>query len=114
MHLNVSLQIELRDAPQVLPQDFFLDLELVVVTGVLVMASPAAAKMWTRRLNPVQRGLHDCRGLRAREAGFFFGEYGFNLLSGKNQGNEHGLAASALVGRKASQSVAAVDQLFDV
>ena len=99
MHLNVSLQIELRDAPQVLPQDFFLDLELVFVTGVLVMASPAAAKMWTRRLNPVQRGLHDCRGPRSREAGFLFGEYGFNLLSGKNQGNKHSLAASAFISR---------------
>lgn len=48
------------------------------------------------------------------EAGLVFRESGLDLLSGKNEGNEHGLAASAVVGRKASQSIAAVDQLFNV
>ena len=47
MHLNFALQFELGDAPQVLAQDFFLDLELVLVAGVLIMASAAAGEIWT-------------------------------------------------------------------
>jgi hypothetical protein len=58
-------------------------------------------------------GLDDCRGTRAGEARFLFGDGSFDLFTGKNEGNENGLAASAVVGRKASESVAAVDELFN-
>ena len=54
MDFDLALQFELGDAPQVLAQDFFLDLELVVIAGVLVMTSAAAAKMWTGRRNSVR------------------------------------------------------------
>ena len=114
MHLNCAIEFELGKPPQILAQDLFLDLELMLVAGVLVVASPAAAEVWTGRLCPVRRRLQNCRGVRAGEAGLFFGERGFDLLSGKNKGNKHSLAASALVGRKASEPVAAVDQLFNV
>jgi len=56
--------------------------------------------------------------VRAGEAGLFLGERGFDLFSGENERDEHGLAASAVFmirrrGRKASEAVAAVDELFN-
>ncbi len=63
--------------------------------------------------------LYDPVDVRAGETGLFFGDGGFDLLSGENKGDENRLAASAVLitrrfGRKASQSVAAIDQLFNV
>jgi hypothetical protein len=52
--------------------------------------------------------------LGAGETGLFFGESGFDFLSGENEGNEDGLAASVRVGRKTSESVTAIDELFNV
>jgi hypothetical protein len=39
--------------------------------------------------------------LGAGETGLFLGKNGFDFLSGKNEGNESGFAASARVGGKA-------------
>ena len=118
MDLNFALQFEPGDAPQILAKNFRLNLELMLIAGVLIVASAAAAEMWTRRFDAVRRRLYGGLGLRAREAGFFFRDDGFDLFSGENKGDEHGLAASAVFagrfGRKASQSVAAVDELFNV
>ena|SRR5580704_3415205 len=96
MDLNFALQFELGDAPQVLAQDFFLDFELMLVAGVLVVASPAAAEMWTRRVDSVWRRSYDGFGLGAGEAGLLFRDDDFDLFSGENEGDEHGLAASAV------------------
>jgi len=117
MHFDFALQLELGDAPQVLAQDFFLDLELVLVGGVLVLASAAMAEVRTRRLDAVRRGLYYFAGLGSGKARLLFGERGFDLFCGEGEGNEHGFAASAVFtswrsGRKASEAVAAVDQLF--
>ena len=62
----------------------------------------------------MRRRLDDCRGVRAGEARFFFSDRGFNFFARKNEGDEDGLAAAAIVGREASKSVAAVDELFYV
>ena len=55
--------------------------------------------------------------MRASEAGLFFGERRFDFFSGENERDKDGLAASAVVtrriGGKTSESVAAVDELFD-
>ena len=119
MHLDFALQFDLRDTAQVLAQDFFLYFELVLVTGVLIMTSAAAAKMRAGRWDTVGRRLHDGGSLRTCESGLFFGECSFDLLSGQNKGNEYSFAASAFFvagrsGRKAGESVAAIDQLFNV
>jgi hypothetical protein len=121
MQLNFALEFELGDAAQVLAQDFFLDLELVLVAGVLVMASAATSEMWAGRRDAVRRRFQNRLDLRTGEAGFFFGECGFDLFSGEDEGNEDGFAAGAVFitvtrrfGGKAGQAVAAVDELFDV
>src|SRR5271170_1553031 len=119
MDLNFALQFELGDAAKILNQDFFLDFELMFVAGVLIVASATAAEMWTGRQNAVRRGLYDCDGVGAGEAGLLFGERRVDFLSGKNEGNENSFATSAVFiagrsGRKAGESVAAVDELFNV
>jgi hypothetical protein len=77
--------------------------------------------MWTGRRDAVRRRLYDGGGVRTGEAGFFFGDNGFDLFSGEDKGNEDSFAASAVFitiavrsGRKTSESVAAIDQLFNV
>ena len=54
MQLNFALQFELGDAAQVLVEDFFLDFELMIVAGVLVVASAAAGEMRAGRRNAVR------------------------------------------------------------
>ena len=49
MHLNLALEFKLGDAPQVLAQNFFLDFELMLVAGVLVVAASTAREIRTRR-----------------------------------------------------------------
>jgi hypothetical protein len=114
VQLNFTCQLEPGDAAEVLAQDFFFDLELMFVACVLVVASAAAAEVWTRGRNAVRRRLDDCRGVSAGEAGLFFGDGSFDFFFGENKGNEDSLTASTVVGRKASESVAAIDQLFNV
>jgi hypothetical protein len=112
------LQFELGDPAQIFAQDFFLDFELMLVAGVLVVASATAAEILTGRFNPMWRRLEDGLRLGASEAGLLFGKRGFNLLSGENQRDEDGLATRALVtGRtsgKAGEAVAAVDEFFNI
>jgi hypothetical protein len=117
MDLDFAFEFELRDTAQVLTQDFFFDFELMVVGGVLVVASAAAGEVWARRLSAVRGRLDYFAGLGAGEAGFFLGERGFDLFSGQDEGNEDGFAAAPVfIGRsggKTSESVASVDELFD-
>ena len=98
MQLNFALQFELGDAAQILAQDFFLDLELMLVGGVLVVASAAAGEMRTGRRDAVRRGFNDCVGVGASEAWLFFGDRCFDFFSGENEGDEDGLAAAAVFG----------------
>jgi hypothetical protein len=119
MQVNFALEFELGDATQVLAQDFFLDLELMFVGGVLVVASATACEMWARWRDAVRGGLDDCFGLCTGEAGLFFGECGFDVFSGEDKGDEDGFAASVVFiarrrGGEARQAVAAVYELFDI
>ena len=122
MNLDVERQFQLGDATQALAQDFFLDLELVLVGRVLVVASAAAGEVRAGRQDAVRRRLDDRVGLRPREARLLLGEGGLDFFIGQDEGDEHGLAASASliirqtvrrVGGQTCQAVAAVDQLFD-
>jgi hypothetical protein len=101
-----------------LAQDFFLDLELVLVARVLVVASTAAGVVLAAGLDAMQRRLDDrvCPG--SREPGLLLGERCFNFLLRQDKGDEHGFAASVAFigvrsGGKTGETVATVDQLFD-
>ncbi len=114
MNFDLAIEFEPGNAPQVLAQNLLLDFELMLVGGLLVVAATAVPEVRTRRGRAVRRRLYDGRRLSPGKAGFFFGERGFDFFSGKNERDEYGFAAATVVGRKASQSVAAVDELFNV
>jgi len=91
---------------------------------VLIVASAASCEMRAGRLGAVGGRFHDRFDLGTGETGFFFGECGFDLFSGEDEGNEDGFAATAVCiggrsvfrrsGGETSQAVAAVDELFNV
>ena len=94
--------------------DFFLDRELVLVAGVLVVASSAVRIIRTGRGRAMRRRFCDAGDPGAGEARLLFGDGGLDFLSRENKGDEYGLAAPTVVGGQARQSVAAIDELFNV
>ena len=117
MNLNFRLQLELGDTAQVLAQNFALDFELVIVVSVLIVASATARKIGARRRCSMRRRLHDFDGAGADETGLLVSQAGFDLFPTQNERNEYRFALSAVVGRrwgrKAGETVAAIDQLFN-
>ncbi len=114
MDFDFRLEFQFGDTAQVLAQDFLLDFELMLVSGVLVMASATTAEMRAGRGDALRRRFDDRRGVRTGEARFFLGERGLDFLSGENKRDEYGFAFTARIGREAGESVAAVDELFNV
>src|SRR4029077_11598295 len=90
-----------------------LDRELLRITGVLVMASPAPLKVRTLRLDPFRGSLHNAASPCAREARLLLLNRSLDFLSGKGKGHKHRFPASLLVRRQAGQSVPAINQLFN-
>ena len=74
MNDDVERQIDLGRAPQSLAEDLRLDLELMFVTGVLVMTAAALGEVGTARMNAMLRGLNDRIYAGSSEAGFLLGE----------------------------------------
>ena len=70
MQLNFALQFELGDAVQIFAQNLFLDFELMLVGGVLVVASAATGEIGAGRRDAVRRGFDYGVGVGASEAGF--------------------------------------------
>ena len=81
---------------------------------MLIMATAAACEIRARGLDTVRGRFNDFSDASSGEAGLLFGELRFDFLAGKNEWDEYGFAAAAIVGGKASESIAAIDQLFDV
>jgi len=59
MDLNSAWQFEPGDAPQIFEQNLFFDFELVLVAGVLIVASAALGEVRAGRRDAVRRGLND-------------------------------------------------------
>ena len=122
MRRNFALQFELGNAAQVFPQDFLLDYDLMLVGGMLVVASAAAAEVRTGCRDAMLRGFHHCDSPGTREAGLFFGEYGIDFFTGQNKRNENRFPALGVpvgsfltfVDGEANEPVSAIDQLFNV
>ena len=113
MNLNVVREFDLAKAPQRLAQDFFLDLDLVLVAAVLVVASATAGEIPASSRDAMRGGLDHTIGMSPSEAGLLFGKGRLDFFSGQDEWNEHRLTAPARVGREAREAVAAIDQLFD-
>ena|SRR5579864_804755 len=117
MHFDIERQFELGGATQTLAQDLFLDLELMLVAGMLIMAPAAVAKVGTDGLDPVRRTFDDAFNLCSGKSWLLFGEESFDSFSSEDKGDEYGFAApTGFIGRtggQAGQAVAAIDHLFD-
>src|SRR5258705_1446596 len=78
---QLRLQLELRCATQTLARNGRLDGELVLVAGVLVVASATMLKIGTGWLDTLGRWFKDVFQLRAGESGLFFQDRSSNLLA---------------------------------
>ena len=113
MHLNL-IELKLRHPPQILFQDGYFDFELVLIGSVLVVASTAPCEVGARRVN-------SCRGWRnqffypgPRKSLFLFNQGRFHLFALKHKRDKHGFPRSMFVSGQTSQSVAAIDEFFNV
>ena len=113
MDLDFLLQFQLRNASQILQQDFFLDLELMLVGRVLILAPAALPKMRARRHDAMRRGLQNLDRFSTIKTSFSFGENRLDLFPRQHKGEEYSLAASAIIRRQPSQAIASVDKLFN-
>jgi hypothetical protein len=77
------------------------------------MASATALEVWTGRFPAGWRGCKQCLEAAASEAGLLLGESDLGLFALKHKRDENTLAPSPFIRRKATQTFAAVNQLFD-
>jgi len=114
MNFNLNRQFNFCRAPQTLAQDFLLDIKLMLVAGVLIVASAARAKVWALRLNPVRGRFGNRFGPCPDKPGLPLCDDGLDGFASQHERNKRSLAASTRVRRQARKAVAAVDQLFDI
>src|SRR5882672_880329 len=81
MNLQLSRQLQLGDAPQIFFENSSFDFELMLVTGVLVVASATAPKIWAWRLDPKRRRRQNLIDLRPRETGLVVNDSGFDAFA---------------------------------
>ena len=86
----------------------------MLVSGVLVVTTTTAAEVGAWRGDAIPRWLDDRGGAGASEARFFFGDLCLDFFLLENEGNEDRLASTAVVGSKASEAVAAIDEFLNV
>lgn len=94
MHFDLKQQFKLGQATQALAQDFFLDLQLVLVAGMLVVAPATTEKILTGWRDTVGGWLNDLISLRSCKSRFLLGESSLDFLSGQDEGDENCFAAS--------------------
>ena len=113
MQPNLSRQFNLRDPPQRLAQNSSFELQLPLVGDVLIMASATLAEIRTASFDAIRRRFDQPRNRAARESRLLLLDLSLNFFSRQNKRHKHRHAAPIRTGRRACQSVTAVDQLFD-
>jgi hypothetical protein len=113
VNLDLSWQPQLGETAQVLAEDLCLDPQLFAVTCVLVVAATARAEVRTGRRYAFGGRPDDGIEPAARETGALLGEGGCDLFALEHEWDERGFAFSGSVGGQASQTVAAIYELFD-
>src|SRR5579864_2840970 len=86
MHFDIERQFELGGATQTLAEDLFLDLELMLVAGMLIMAPAAVAKVGTDGLDPVRRTFDDAFNLCPGKSWLLFGEESSTFSPARTKG----------------------------
>src|SRR5580698_10383161 len=113
MDFNFAAQLQLRRAAQSLGQNFFFDFELMFVARVLILASATLLKVAASGGDAMRRRLDDFVSYGPRETRLLLHQRRVNLFRGQHKRYKHSLAPALIVRRKASQSVAAVNQFFN-
>ena len=114
MDLEFARQFQLGDPAQILFQNGALDLQLMLVSDVLVMAAAAAREVWTPWFNPARRWVENVFNPGTGEPRSLFDQRRLNSLFLYDERQEDSLAPSMFVGRKTCKSIAAVDELLDL
>ena len=79
--MELGVELNFRDTPQVFFQNRGLDLKLMFVTGVLVVAAATALKVRATRRNAFWRSSQYLRCLGAHEPGLLLEQDSFDLLA---------------------------------
>lgn len=111
--MDLDGQVELGRSAQRLAQNLTLDPELMLVVGVLIVASPTAREVRASGLYAVRRSLDYGFRSGTGKSRFLPGDSGFDLFLGQNEWNESCLARPAFVCGKAGDAVAAINKFFD-
>src|SRR5581483_1989151 len=113
MNLQFNCQIEFCNPKQILFENGGFDCELMLIAGMLIMASAATLEIWAHGLNPMRRSLQNLIGAPPRKATLLLVKCRINFFAFKNEWQKYCLAASLLVGRQTRQSVATINEFFD-
>src|SRR5690348_2794533 len=113
MDLQLECQFHLGRASQRFAKHIRFDGQLICVRCVLVLAAAAALKVRTSRINAAWRWFDYSIEARPRESRLLLGDLNFGGLALKNKWNENAFARATLVGSKAAETIASIDQLLD-
>ena len=97
MQNQVTRQIELGRPAERFAQNCCLDLQLMCITGVLVVAATAPLKIRASWLPTIRRWLQNSFQTRAREARFLLGEGSFDLLTFEDERYEDGFSRATII-----------------
>ena len=81
MQPNLILQFNLRDTLQGLAQNLRFEFQLLRIRNVLVMATAAALKVRTARIDAIGRSLDQTRDISSRETGLLLLDLCLDSLS---------------------------------
>jgi hypothetical protein len=114
MDLQFRAELQLGNAAKIFPQHGRFDLELVLIVGVLIVASATTPEIRTSRNDASRRGSENGLQLGSGKPGLLFAKDCLHAFTGQHEGHKHSFARTMLVGRKPSETFSAVDQLFNV
>ena len=112
--LQFGVQLQLGDATQIFFQDGRLDLELMLVIGVLIVASATAREVRASRSDASRRGCENSFQPGSSKPRLLFAKDCLHAFARQYEGHKHRFARALFVGRKPRQSFAAIDQLFNI
>ncbi len=111
--LQFTGQLDLRRPAQSLFENFRLDRKLILVRGVLVVASATTLEVRAARLNPFGRRLNHAFQPRPGKPRLLFRQFCFDGFTLKRERDEHALAGTTFIGGQPRQSFAPINVLFD-
>ena len=113
MNRDLRFQLQLGNAAKSLFQDRGLDLQLMLVAGVLVMAAATATEVRTAGLYPLGGSLQNRLSTAPCKASLLFEQRSLDSFAFQHKGHENSFAGTVLVGREAGEAVSAINEFFN-